>query len=164
MFSRKIILPTLLLSLVAGLGVSAEAAQTQAAKKKSPAGSSKTSSSKAHSSGKKGARRSRRQPGQKAPTKDRVSEIQSALAKDGSYSGEPNGKWDDSTVTAMKKYQAAHGLNPTGKLDARTLQKLGLGGTTAGVAAPVPPMGATSRLTSSASKPSSSPAPSEPQQ
>ncbi len=159
MFSRKIILPTLLLSLVAGLGVSAEAAQTQAAKKKPPAGSSK-----AHSSGKKGARRSRRQPGQKAPTKDRVSEIQSALAKDGSYSGEPNGKWDDSTVTAMKKYQAAHGLNPTGKLDARTLQKLGLGGTTAGVAAPVPPMGATSRLTSSASKPSSSPAPSEPQQ
>jgi len=161
MISRKIILPTLFLSLVAGLGVSAEAAQTQTPKKKSPTGTSKpsnskASSSKAHSSGKKSARRSRRQPGQKVPTKDRISEIQSALAKDGSYTGEPNGKWDDSTVAAMKKYQAAHGLNPSGKLDARTLQKLGLGSTTAGAAPPQAPLGATSRLTSPAANPSGS--------
>jgi len=154
MISRKIILPTLFLSLVAGLGVSAEAAQT--AKKKSPAGSSKASSSKSNSSGKKGTRRSRRQPGQKVPTKDRISEIQSALAKEGSYTGEPNGKWDDSTVAAMKKYQAAHGLNPTGKLDGRTLQKLGLGASTAGVAPPVAPLGATSRLQPPATNPSNS--------
>jgi peptidoglycan hydrolase-like protein with peptidoglycan-binding domain len=156
MICRKIILPTLFLSLVAGLGVSAEAAQTQAAKKKSPTGSSKASGSKSNSSGKKGTRRSRRQPGQKVPTKDRISEIQSALAKEGSYTGEPNGKWDDSTVAAMKKYQAAHGLNPTGKLDARTLQKLGLGASTAGVAPPVAPLGATSKLQPPATNPSSS--------
>lgn len=156
MISRKIILPTLLLSLVAGLGVSAEAAQTQTAKKKSATGSSKAGGSKSSSSGKKGTRRSRRQPGQKVPTKDRISEIQSALTKEGSYTGEPNGKWDDSTVAAMKKYQAAHGLNPTGKLDARTLQKLGLGSTTAGAAAPMPPPGAVSRLNSPAANPSNS--------
>jgi len=106
-------------------------------------------SGSARSTGKKTTARSRRQPGQKAPTSDRVSEIQSALAKDGSFAGMPNGKWDDDTVQAMRKFQAAHGLNPTGKLDARSLQRLGLGSQTAGVAAPIPPPGAVSRLTSS---------------
>lgn len=156
MTSRKVILPVLLLSLVAGLGVSATAAQTQTAKKK-PAASS---GSRAHRSTKpgpkKGAKSSSKQRGQKVPTTDRISEIQTALAKDGSYTGEPNGKWDDSSVAAMKKYQGAHGLNPSGKLDALTLQKLGLGPTTAGVAAPMPPPGATSRLASSTSKSASS--------
>jgi peptidoglycan hydrolase-like protein with peptidoglycan-binding domain len=106
--------------------------------------------------GKKSSARSRRQPGQKAPTSDRVSEIQAALAKDGSFAGMPNGKWDDDTVQAMRKFQAAHGLNPTGKLDALSLQRLGLGSQTAGVAAPIPPPGAISRLTSSVVTPSSS--------
>jgi peptidoglycan hydrolase-like protein with peptidoglycan-binding domain len=89
---------------------------------------------------------SRRERGQKAPAPERISEIQQALAKDGSFSGSPNGKWDDSTVEAMRKFQAGHGLNPSGKLDAATLQKLGLGSQTAGVAAPVPPV-ATSLIT-----------------
>src|ERR1700682_1565334 len=82
----------------------------------------------------------RREKGQKAPAPERISEIQQALAKDGSFAGTPNGKWDDSTVEAMKKFQAGHGLNPSGKLDARTLQKLGLGSQTAGVAAPMRPV------------------------
>jgi len=99
--------------------------------------------------GKKTSKRARKQPGQKAPTSDRINEIQAALAKDGSFSGSPTGKWDDDTVAAMRKFQATHGLNPTGKLDALSLQKLGLGSQTAGVAAPTPPPGATSRLTSS---------------
>ena len=143
MISRKVVLPVLLLSLVAGLGVSADAAQTNTPKKKTTSG--------AHSrrAGKKGSKSSGRQRGQKAPTNDRISEIQNALAKNGSYAGTPNGKWDDSTVAAVKKYQAAHGLNPTGRLDAPTLQKLGLGSTTAGVAAPQTPPGAVSRLSSS---------------
>lgn len=38
----------------------------------------------------------------------------------------------------MKKYQATQGLTPSGKLDARTLEKLGLGASTAGRAAPMP--------------------------
>jgi peptidoglycan hydrolase-like protein with peptidoglycan-binding domain len=88
----------------------------------------------------------RRERGQKAPAPERISEIQQALAKDGSFSGSPNGKWDDSTVEAMRKFQAGHGLNPSGKLDAATLQKLGLGSQTAGVAAPMPPV-ATSLMT-----------------
>ena len=39
----------------------------------------------------------------------------------------------------MRKFQTKSHLNPTGKLDAPTLQKLGLGSETAGVAAPTPP-------------------------
>ena len=39
---------------------------------------------------------------------------------------------------AMKNYQDKNGLNPTGKIDALTLQKLGLGSDTAGKGAPVP--------------------------
>jgi len=81
---------------------------------------------------------SRRDHGQKAPTPERVSEIQTALAKNGAYVGTPNGKWDDTTVEAMRKFQATHGLNASGKLDAKTLQQLGLGSQTAGIAPPVP--------------------------
>jgi peptidoglycan hydrolase-like protein with peptidoglycan-binding domain len=95
--------------------------------------------------GKKSSKRSRRRErGQKVPAPERISEIQQALAKDGSFAGKPSGKWDDSTVEAMKKFQAGHGLSPSGKLDALTLQKLGLGSQTAGVAAPMPPIATSS--------------------
>ena len=76
--------------------------------------------------------------GQAAPTPDRIKEIQTALQKDGSYEGTPTGKWDAATMDAMKKYQDKKGLNPTGKIDAVTLNKLGLGSGTAGKGAPVP--------------------------
>jgi peptidoglycan hydrolase-like protein with peptidoglycan-binding domain len=89
----------------------------------------------------------RREKGQKAPAPERISEIQQALAKDGSFNGAPNGKWDDSTVEATRKFQASHGLNPSGRLDAQTLQKLGLGSQTAGVAAPMPPITSSSIAT-----------------
>jgi peptidoglycan hydrolase-like protein with peptidoglycan-binding domain len=95
----------------------------------------------------------RRQPGQKAPAPERISEIQQALAKDGSFTGTPNGKWDDSTVEAMRKFQASHGLNPTGKLDALSLHKLGLGSQTAGIAAPMPPIGSSAIDTKAAQTP-----------
>jgi peptidoglycan hydrolase-like protein with peptidoglycan-binding domain len=83
-------------------------------------------------------RRKPRQKAQAAPTPARISEIQSALSTQGAYKGQPNGKWDNATVQAMKDYQSAHGLTATGKLDALTLQKLGLGSEIAGRAAPLP--------------------------
>ncbi len=43
-------------------------------------------------------------------------------------------------MEATRKFQEAHGLNATGKLDAKTLQKLGLGSQTTGVAPPMPPI------------------------
>jgi peptidoglycan hydrolase-like protein with peptidoglycan-binding domain len=131
-----------------GLGVAVCAntlsAQTQTASSKAK---TSTSSSKAHGSTKKTSARKKKDKGQAAPTSDRITEIQQALAKDGSYSAAPSGKWDDNTVDAMRKFQTTHALNPSGKLDARTLEKLGLGSTTAGVAEPVAPPNSTSRLT-----------------
>ena len=122
-----------------------------ATKKSSSNPSGKNSTSAKRGSAKSAAsKRARKQPGQKAPTPDRVSEIQAALARNGSFTGPPSGKWDDDTTAAMRRFQASHGLNASGKLDAPTLQRLGLGSQTAGVAAPTPPPGATSRLTSSA--------------
>lgn len=82
--------------------------------------------------------RSNRTRTQMAPTEDRIQEIQAALAKSGSYQGDPTGKWDDSTVEAMKHFQQSNGLAPTGKLDALSLQKLGLGSAIAGRGAPRP--------------------------
>ncbi len=72
------------------------------------------------------------------PTPDRITQIQSALSRGGYYKGDPTGKWDSDTVAATEKFQAANGLDSTGKLDAPTLQKLGLGSDIAGVSAPKP--------------------------
>lgn len=124
----------LALLLTAGVACLAASAPAKGASKAAKPAASK-------SRGKKSSKHSnRRERGQKVPAPERISEIQQALAKEGSFSGTPNGKWDDSTVGAVKKFQAGHGLNPTGKLDAHTLQKLGLGSQTAGVAAPMPPI------------------------
>src|SRR5260370_20066683 len=125
----------------AGLGVFAGSAHAQTDTPK------KTVSAKAGGAtrGRRTSRRSnRRERGQKVPTPDRISEIQKALAKDGSFTGKPNGKWDASTIEATRKFQEAHGLNASGKLDAQTLQQLGLGSQTARVAAPVPPVSSSS--------------------
>ncbi len=82
----------------------------------------------------------RRERAQKAPTPERISEIQAALAREGAFQGKPNGKWDTASVEGMKRFQAANHLNPSGKLDALTLQKLGLGSEIAGRGAPRPPV------------------------
>ena len=102
----------------------------------------------------------RQPPGQKAPLADRISEIQSALAREGYYKAGPTGKLDSNTVAALEKFQSDNGLDANGKLDAPTLQKLGLGSDIAGVAAPKPVVpsccSATSNSTTSSSTPSGS--------
>lgn len=123
--------------VAAGMGVGAAAAKAQGnTSSKSPSPNPGAKSRHVKSTRKP----ARNQRGQKAPDPERISEIQTALAKDGSFSGKPSGKWDPSTVDAMKKFQEAHGLTPSGKLDAKTLQKLGLGSQTAGLAPPMPPL------------------------
>ena len=131
--SRRIILPLLTAALLAGASASifAQAPQQH---------SSATHSSPAHKTTKKHPHHTRDR-GQKAPTPDRIEEIQTALARENAYQGEPNGKWDATTIGAMKRFQSANGLEPTGKIDALTLQKLGLGSEVAGKGAPTPPTG-----------------------
>jgi murein L,D-transpeptidase YcbB/YkuD len=84
---------------------------------------------------KKGKKRPREQT-QHAPLPGRIREIQQALVREGHYQGEPTGKWDEQSVAAMKSFQQASGLQPSGKIEARSLQKLGLGSATAGLAEP----------------------------
>ena len=92
-------------------------------------------SSASSKKGKKGGRK-HWEPIQKAPTTDRIEEIQTALSREGYYHGDPTKKWDSNTQDAMRRFQEDHGMTGTGKLDATTLQKLGLGSDIAGVSAP----------------------------
>lgn len=130
-----------LLSLFAmGVFLTSPPLAAQASSSTSSSSTSSSSHSSSSSSKKKSKKHhSRKEPLQKAPTPDRISEIQSALNRGGYYQGDSNGKWDSNTVAAMQKFQSANGLEPTGKLDALSLQKLGLGSSTAGVSAPKPP-------------------------
>jgi peptidoglycan hydrolase-like protein with peptidoglycan-binding domain len=83
-------------------------------------------------------RRRRRRRGQQRPSAERIREIQQALIRAGYLEGKPTGRWDAKTRAAMRRLQEESGLPVTGKLDARSLVKLGLGPETAGVAAPHP--------------------------
>jgi peptidoglycan hydrolase-like protein with peptidoglycan-binding domain len=107
----------------------------------------------AHSTHGKTSSKSKKVKGQTAPTQDRINEIQEALGRRGAFTGSPTGQWDDSTVEAMKKFQTSNGLTPSGKLDALTLQKLGLGSEIAGLAAPTPPPNSANRLRNQTSAP-----------
>ena len=69
----------------------------------------------------------RRRRSQLRPEPERIQEIQQALVKTGYLSAEPNGRWDDQTREAMRRYQADHGFPVTGLPEAKSLMKLGLG-------------------------------------
>jgi peptidoglycan hydrolase-like protein with peptidoglycan-binding domain len=130
---------------------------------KGSTGASSTSSNNSRGSKSNSRRKhSRHEPKQKVPTPQRIEEIQSALSRGGYYQGSPNGKWDSSTVEAMRRFQQEHGISPTGKLDAQSLQKLGLGSDIAGLGAPreapqVPPAAIVTGVS-----PSAPPAPKRP--
>lgn len=114
-------------------GGSAAAQSHKPASAKKPA--AKSSAAKPQSK-KRTATRRRRARGQMTPTAARIGQIQAALVQAGLYSGEPTGKWDAATVAAVKNFQQEKGLRVTGKLNARTLQMLGMGSETAGLAPP----------------------------
>jgi hypothetical protein len=126
---------------------------TASTKKATVSATKKTATSSAKGSHAKASHKSKRVRGQEAPTPERINEIQQALASKGVFTSAPSGQWDDSTVDAMKKFQSSRGLDPTGKLDALTLQRLGLGSQTAGLAAPTPPPNAVNRLRNVSSLP-----------
>ena len=73
------------------------------------------------------------------PTPERYAEIQSALAKKGYYQGTANGAWGQSSVSALAKFQADNGLEPTGKIDALSLKLLAPGPKSDGNTASVSP-------------------------
>jgi peptidoglycan hydrolase-like protein with peptidoglycan-binding domain len=117
----------------AAVPASAQSTSDSAAKSSS---SHSTSSAKKKTASKK--HHTHREPTQKAPTPARITEIQTALEHRGYYQGNPNGKWDSTTVAAMQKFQSDNALESSGKINALSLQKLGLGSSIAGVSAPKP--------------------------
>jgi peptidoglycan hydrolase-like protein with peptidoglycan-binding domain len=123
---------------LAGLlgGVALAALAVPAGAQTPPATSAKPSAPRQASAKKK--KKSTQARRQLTPEPARIREIQEALAREGFYKGEPSGKWDEGSIEAMKDFQAAKGLPATGKLEALSLQKLGLGSPVAGMAAPAP--------------------------
>jgi hypothetical protein len=57
---------------------------------------------------------------------ERATEIQGALIKAGFMEGPASGLYDEATIEAMKKFQAANGMSQTGLPSAVLLKKLGV--------------------------------------
>jgi len=116
--------------------VPAEPRETKPARQTPAARSSAKASSPAHkpAASVRGHRRSRTRRAahagpayQQHPDATRYAEIQKALADRGYFKGEPNGKWGDDSVDALKRFQADQKLDTDGKINSRTLIGLGLG-------------------------------------
>jgi peptidoglycan hydrolase-like protein with peptidoglycan-binding domain len=115
----------------AAKGASAAVAKgttTPAAKKTAAAPAKKATSAAA----KKAASRSRRKvvarrTTQQQPTPDRYREIQLALVEAGYLKAAPTGLWDVQSEEALRRFQQDQKLQASGKLDALSLIRLGLG-------------------------------------
>jgi hypothetical protein len=64
---------------------------------------------------------------QTSPSRDRIIEIQEALAGKGYFSGSPTGDWGAASIDALKRFQQDQSLDPTGRINALSLIALGLG-------------------------------------
>ena len=65
--------------------------------------------------------------GQQAIDSARVTEIQQALIRQHSLTGEAHGQWDSATIAAMQKFQADQGWQTKLMPDSRAIKMLGLG-------------------------------------
>ena len=59
------------------------------------------------------------------PKQQQVAKVQMALNSNGAQLN-VDGKWGPSTSAALKSYQSAHGLKPTGRMDGATAKALGM--------------------------------------
>jgi hypothetical protein len=101
---------------------------TQATVSKPPAAASNSKSAAAHKNATTKRPATVWRSRQLAPTPTRYKEIQQALAAKGYLKPEDaTGKWDDSSVEALKKFQSEQNLDVTGKINALSLIALGLG-------------------------------------
>jgi peptidoglycan hydrolase-like protein with peptidoglycan-binding domain len=82
---------------------------------------------KAHKVSHHTSKKSRKPRGQQAIDGERARQIQTALIREHYMTGEPTGKWDDSTQAAMRKYQADQGWQSKSIPDSRALIRMGLG-------------------------------------
>jgi peptidoglycan hydrolase-like protein with peptidoglycan-binding domain len=113
--TRKLTAPAVLLLLSASLS-----AQT-------PPKTASHSTAKTHKVSHHSSKKSRKPRGQQAIDGERARQIQAALIRERYMSGEPSGKWDDSTQAAMRRYQADQGWQSKSIPDSRALIRMGLG-------------------------------------
>jgi hypothetical protein len=118
------------LSVVVSIAVTAQT--TAPAKKKTASHPSSKAAASKSSAGKKRSRtkgksRTAKTPGQKAIQSERAQQIQEALIREHYMNGEPSGRWDDATESALRRYQADQGWQSKSVPDSRALIKLGLG-------------------------------------
>ena len=113
--TRKLTAPAVLLLLSASLS-----AQT-------PQKTVSHHAAKTHKVSHHGGKKSRKPRGQQAIDGERAREIQAALIREHYMTGEPSGKWDDSTQAALRRYQADQGWQSKSIPDSRALIRMGLG-------------------------------------
>lgn len=133
----------LALAMIAGLVVPAYAAGGGAARKHRTRSSARPLT--------KHTAKTKFEPRQRSIDDERAAEIQQALIKAGYLSGSPSGHWDQESIAAMTKLQAANGWQTKLVPDSRALIKLGLGPSTTPAAPDVSSTQATASLGASAS-------------
>jgi peptidoglycan hydrolase-like protein with peptidoglycan-binding domain len=116
--TKRLTAPAVILLLSASLS-----AATLAQPSKTASHTSAKARKISHHPGKK----SRKPRGQMAIDGERARQIQTALVREHYMTGEPSGKWDDSTQAAMRHYQADQGWQSKSIPDSRALIRLGLG-------------------------------------
>ena len=112
--TKKLAAPAVVLLLSASLSVQGSAQATKP-------------TAKTHKVSHHASKKSRRPRGQQAIDGERARQIQTALIREHYMTGEPSGKWDDSTQAAMRKYQADQGWQSKSIPDSRALIRMGLG-------------------------------------
>jgi hypothetical protein len=105
---------------------SKSSAHPSAHSKSSTAASTHNSNSK-YASSRKTVKKKTAARGQQKIDPERAQAIQEALIREHYLSGEPAGKWDESSEEAMRRYQADHGWQAKTVPDSRALISLGLG-------------------------------------
>lgn len=131
----------LLLTWSAGGAVPAKKKKAPVKKATSASTSKRKGASKSASrNGKKGAPQASWRNRQLQPTPDRYKEIQDALAAKGFLRPEEaTGKWDQTSVDALKRFQEEQKIESTGKINSLSLIALGLGPRHDPTAAQAPP-------------------------
>jgi hypothetical protein len=105
----------------------ATAAKSSAAKSSSTKSGAKSSGKKSSKSGKKAGGATWRNR-QTQPSEERYKQIQDALAAKGFLDpADAGGKWGQSSMDALKRFQASQNIDATGKVDSLSLIALGLG-------------------------------------
>jgi peptidoglycan hydrolase-like protein with peptidoglycan-binding domain len=117
---KKLVIGTTVAMLLTGAGLATTPTTTKHPTAK--AKSAHKTSKRRHS--RKGAWK---RHGQQKIDAARATEIQQALIREKYLEGQPNGKWDTRTETAMARYQADNGWQSKVTPDSRALIKLGLG-------------------------------------